>query len=166
MAYSTPQSMKMGHTEHVTAKIGGPEISADGLKSGLDNGANRTVSVAATPVTSAMKMTLKSADFDITALSSEEQMVSGDTPTTWAWDILPKHSGELRLHLAAVILVNNLSKDFTTIDRDIAVQVDTAGEITAFVQNNWQWLIATATAVFGAVWKYLHSKKKKARASV
>jgi hypothetical protein len=108
-----------------------------------------------------MKMELKSADFDITPLSSEEQGVGGDTPTAWEWDIAPKHSGKLRLHLAAVVELKNLSRDFTSIDRDVALQVDPVDAVTSFMEGNWQWLIATLTAVGGAAWKFLSSRKKQ-----
>jgi len=153
--------MKMGHTERVSARIGGSDVSVDALKSGLPSGQGKAISVAATPVSARMKMELKSADFDITPLSSEEQGVGGDTPTAWEWDIAPKHSGKLRLHLAAVVELKNLSRDFTSIDRDVAVQVDPVDAVTSFMEGNWQWLIATLTAVGGAAWKFLNSRKKQ-----
>jgi hypothetical protein len=31
-----------------------------------------------------------------------------------------------------------------------------------FVGTNWQWIIATLTALTGAVWKYLSARKNKA----
>src|SRR6185437_5633713 len=107
LAYSTPANMTMGQTKRVTASIGDPSVSVDALKAGLpaDNGA--AIAVAATPVSARMKMELKSADFDITPLSSEEQGVGGNTPTSWEWDIAPKHSGTLSLHLAAVVELKN-----------------------------------------------------------
>ena len=153
--------MKMGHTERVSARIGSSDVSVDALKSDLPSGQARVVAAAATPVSARMKMELKSADFDITPLSSEEQGVGGDTPTAWEWDIAPKHSGKLRLHLAAVVELKNLSRDFTSIDRDVAVQVDPVDAVTAFMEGNWQWLIATLTAIGGAAWKFLNSRKKQ-----
>ncbi len=161
LAYSTPEKMKMGHTERVSARIGGSDVSVDELKSQLPSEQGKTVAVAATPVSARMKMELKSADFDITPLSSEEQSVGGDTPTAWEWDIAPKHSGKLSLHLAAVVELKNLSRDFTSIDRDVAVQVDPVDAVASFMEGNWQWLIATLTAIGGAAWKFLNSSKKQ-----
>ena len=161
LAYSTPEKMKMGHTERVSARIGGADVSVEALKSALPSGQGRTVDTAATPVSARMKMELKSADFDITPLSSEEQGVGGETPTAWEWDIAPKHSGKLRLHLAAVVELKNLSRDFTSIDRDVAVQVDPVDAVTSFMEGNWQWLIATLTAIGGAAWKFLNSRKRQ-----
>jgi hypothetical protein len=159
LAYSTPAKMKMGRTERVTARIGSSDVSIEALKSGLPSGQEKTVAVASTPVSARMKMELKSADFNITPLSSEEQGVGGDTPTAWEWDIAPKHSGKLSLHLAAVVELKNLSRDFTSIDRDVAVQVDPVGAVESFMEGNWQWLIATLTAIGGAVWKFLKGRK-------
>jgi len=159
LAYSTPEKMKMGRTERVSARIGGSDVSVEALKSELPSGQGRTVAAAVTPVSARMKMELKSADFDITPLSSEEQGVGGDTPTAWEWDIAPKHSGKLRLHLAAVVELKNLSRDFTSIDREVAVQVDPVDAVTSFMEGNWQWLIATLTAIGGEAWKFLKSRK-------
>jgi hypothetical protein len=165
LAYSTPEKMKMAQTEHVTARIGSPEVSVQALQSDLPSGTNRAVAAATTPVSPRMKMELKSADFDITPLSSEEQAVGGDTPTTWEWDIAAKHSGKSRLHLAAVVELKNLSRDFTSIDRDITVQVDTVDAVSAFVKANWQWIIATLTAVGGGAWKLIKDRKKPAESA-
>ena len=159
LVYSTPTNMKAGRTGHVTARIGDAAVSVGSLKSGLQSGTGTAVAIAQTPISPAMKMILTSADFSITALSSEEQIVGGP-PTNWEWDILPKHSGKLRLHLAAVVVLNNISRDFTTIDRDIFVQVDPVGAAESFIAGNWQWLIATLTAMVGALLKYLKSRKK------
>jgi hypothetical protein len=159
LAYITPTKMKAGSTGRVTARIGDAAVSVDALKSGLQSGTGTAVSVAQTPISPAMKMILTSADFSITALSSEEQIVGGP-PTNWEWDIIPKHSGKLHLHLAAVVVLNNISRDFTTIDRDIPVQVDPVGAAESFIAGNWQWLIATLTAMTGALLKYLKSRKK------
>jgi hypothetical protein len=165
LAYSTPEKMKMGQTGRVTARIGGPDISLDALKSGLSSATGTSVATAATPVSARMKMELKSADFDITPLSSEEQAVGGDIPTSWEWDIAPKHSGTLRLHLAAVVELKNLSRDFTAIDRDVTVRVDPMDAVSSFMTTNWQWIIATLTAIGGAGWKFLKSRKKRDNAN-
>jgi hypothetical protein len=162
LAYSTPTSMKTGKTAHVVARIGSDGVSIDTLQAGMPLDQGQKVSLAATPVSAKMKMTLAGADFDITPLSSEEQIVAGAAPTQWEWDIVPKHSGDLRIHLAAVVELNNIAKDFTSVDRDITVQVDPMGAVTTFVTTNWQWLIASLVTACGAGWKYLSSRKKTA----
>jgi hypothetical protein len=162
LAYSTPTSMKTGETAHVVARIGGDGVPIATLQQGMPVDAGQKISLAGTPVSSRMKMTLKGADFDITTLSSEEQIVAGSSPTQWEWDIVPRHSGNLRLHLAAVVELNGIARDFTSVDRDIAVLVDPIDVAKTFVATNWQWLIASFITVCGAVWKYLSSRKKTA----
>lgn len=130
------------------------------LQSSLPKESGQVAQTAGTPVSTKMKMTLKSADFDITDLSSEEQIVAGNTPTTWEWDITPRHSGQLRLHLAAVVELKDISRDFTTVDRDIAVQVDPIDAARKFASGNWQWILTTLGAGLVAAWKFLSKRKK------
>lgn len=160
LAYNTPQTMKSGSTARVTARIGASNISLQTLEAGMPNDQGTTTQTAVTPVSTKMKMTLKGADFDITPLSSEEQIVGGDTPTEWQWDIVPKHAGTLRLHLAAIVELRNLSRDFTAIDRDITVRVDPIGALTNFAAANAVWLLTTLGAGFAGLWAWLKKRKK------
>jgi len=93
-------------------------------------------------------------------LSSEEQIVAGDTPTTWEWDIVPKHSGTLGLHLAAVVELNNLSRDFTTVDRNVAVQVDPVNAAERFFQANTVWVLGVIGAAIASLWAWFKKQKK------
>lgn len=160
LAYSTPEKMKSGHTAHVTARIGSGKVSVQTLESGLPTDQGAQTGIAVTPVSTKMKVTLKGADFDITPLSSEEQIVAGDTPTQWEWDVVPKHSGKLRLHLAAIVELNNLSRDFTTVDREITVQVDPVDMAETFAEKNLIWILGTlGTAIVGG-WAWWKRRKK------
>jgi hypothetical protein len=120
--------------------------------------------VQQTPVSTKMRMTLTGADFTITALSTEEQFVLGDAPTTWEWEIVPKHAGTLNLHLAAVVELDGMSRDYATVDRDIRVKVDPVNAFTTFVQANSVWVLTTLGAAVAALWG-LWRKRKKAAAS-
>lgn len=162
LAYSTPDRMKVGRTAHVTARIGSEKVPLSELQKGLENQAGTAARTAPTPVSTKMKMTLKGADFDITPLSSEEQFVGGDTPTTWEWDVVPKHSGTLRLHLAAIVELNNLSRDFTTVDREIAVQVNPVDAAAKFAKENWHWIVTTVGAGLAAAWAWWKKRRKLA----
>ena len=87
LAYETPAKMKMGESQTVKARIGSEEVGSGALTQGLgQNG--QAVSTASTPISVKMKMTLKSADFHITPLSSEEQVVGGTTPTGMGVDCI------------------------------------------------------------------------------
>lgn len=160
LAYNTPQKMKTGKTARVVARIGSDAVALRALTEGMSSEEGRQTGTAATPVSTKMKMTLKSADFDITALSSEEQIVGGDAPTTWEWDITPKHSGNLGLHLAAVVELHNLARDFTTVDREIAVAVDPVAATEDFLKANTVWVLGLIGAGGTAVWTWLRKRKK------
>jgi hypothetical protein len=105
-------------------------------------------------------MTLSGPDFTITALSPVEQFVDNESPTQWQWDVKPTKAGNLHLRLAAVVELKELSKEFETLDREIAVQVDPVDQVSEFWKGNWQWIIATLTAAGGAIWKWLASRKQ------
>ncbi len=160
LAYNTPQKMKTGETARVTARIAAGNISLQTLEAGLPSGPGSTTATASTPISTRMKMTLKSADFNITPLSSEEQIVGGDTPTEWSWDVVPKHSGTLSLHLAAVVELGNLSRDFTSVDRDIRVQVDPVAAVVQFVAANTIWLLTSLGAALATLWAWWRKRKK------
>jgi hypothetical protein len=160
LAYDTPQKMKTGTTARVTARIGADNISVQTLESGMTPDRGSQIQTESTPVSTRMKMSLKSADFDITPLSSEEQIVGGDTPTEWDWDIAPKHSGTLRLHLAAVVELKDVSRDFATVDRDIAVRVDPINAITTFAAANTVWVLGSLGAGIAALWAWFKRRKK------
>lgn len=162
LAYSFPEKMKTGQREDVVASIGSDKVPMAVLKARVPAEEGQEVKTEQTPVTPKMKMTLTSADFDITPQSSDEQMVVGTTPTTWRWTIAPRHSGKLHLHLAAIIELEDLKQDYTTVDRDVAVQVDPLDATEKFIQNNWQWLLSGTggAAVAGTVWKLFKRKKE------
>jgi hypothetical protein len=160
LAYSAPEKMKTGSTARVTARIGSNNISVQALESGMPAGKGSTMAAEATPVSTRMKMSLKGADFEIAPLSSEEQIVGGDVPTQWEWDVIPKHSGTLRLHLAAIVELKNLSRDYATVDKDIAVQVDLVGAVSKFAETNAVWLLGTFGAGATGLWAWWKRKKK------
>jgi hypothetical protein len=162
LAYNTPAKMKSSETAHVTARIAVGTVSISTLESGMTEVPGTQTQTASTPISSRMKMSLRSADFDITPLSSEEQIVAGNTPTTWEWDIIPKHSGKLRLHLAATVELNNLSRDFTSIDRDIAVEVDPISAAENFVGKNLVWILGGCGTGIAAIWAWWKKRKKPA----
>jgi hypothetical protein len=159
LAYNTPEKMKSGSTAHITARIASNKISVQTLESGMPAEQGTKTEIELTPVSTKMRMTLKGADFDITPLSSEEQIVAGDSPTEWEWDVIPKHAGTLRLHLAAIVELKNLSRDFTTVDRDIAVQVDPVDAVTKFVETNAAWILGSIGAGLTALWAWWKKRK-------
>ena len=159
--------MKTGETAPVLATIGTEKVTEEQLKEIFSASERAGVQTAQTPVTPKMKMTLTSADFDITPQSSDEQIVVGTTPTEGRWTISPKHSGKLQLHLAAIIELEDLKQDFKTVDREVDVRVNAVNAVESFVGNNWQWLISGTggLAVVGGLWNRVRRKKRVEDAS-
>jgi hypothetical protein len=162
LAYHFPEKMKTGETAPVLATIATGRVTEEQLMEVFSAADRPGVQTAKTPVTPKMKMTLTSADFEITPQSSDEQIVVGTTPTEWRWTILPKHSGKLQLHLAAIIELENLKQDFKTVDREVDVRVDAVNAVESFVGNNWQWLISGTggLAIVGGLWNRVRRKKQ------
>lgn len=160
LAYNTPTTMKTGQTVHVIARIGSGSVSVSTLESGMPSGPGTQTVATSTPISTKMKMSLTSADFDITPLSTQEQFIADNTPTSWEWEITPKHSGTLSLHLAATVELNDLSKDFAAVDRTIAVQVDPVNAAENFFQANAVWALGVIGAAIASIWTWLKKRKK------
>jgi hypothetical protein len=155
MAYSTPEKMKTGQMRRVTAILG---VKGVDVLSGLPS--DQKKASEATPISTKMRMTLKGSDFGINSTSQEVQFVDNETPTVWTWEITPKHAGKLTLRLAAIVEIGEIPKEITTIDREITVQVDPVNEAELFIKTSWQWIIATITALGGAIWSWIKTRHK------
>jgi len=162
LAYDTPKKMKVGEHQTVIASVGSEIVSPESLLSTINSKGAASPVITETPVTGTMKLTLTGSDFDIVQKSTLEQIVMGPTPTTWQWDVSPKHSGKLKLHLAAVIRVEGLEQDYTTVDKEIAVDVDNAASIKKFVQDNWQWLVTSLVACITTLLGYWRGRSNAA----
>lgn len=161
LAYFTPKTMSTGSSAIVTARIGFGNLSASALTNRITENQTGDTTIKPTPVTTRMKMTLTSADFDIQNWSSEEQAVGGSEPTEWQWQITPKHSGTLHLHLAAIIEVDNLSRDFTTVNRDITVRVGLISAFESFLEAHIEWILGSLFSAFTALAAWWWNRRKK-----
>jgi hypothetical protein len=160
LAYNPPDKMKDSDTVEITARIGSEKIPVQMLILGMPSTKGAKIETQSTPVTTRMKMTLKSADFTVTPLSSEEQVVTGEAPTEWNWYIKAKRSGKLKLHLTAIVEVNKASRDYTTVDREISVQVDPIEHAEDFAKTNVIWILTGLGTVSAAGLAWLKRKRK------
>jgi hypothetical protein len=114
-----------------------------------------------------MKAKLVGDGFEVTPLSEEEQFVTDDTYTEWAWDVKPLQSGERKLNLTVTVKViaeglGERARDIPVITRTVVVEVDPVYTVTSFVGDNWQWLW-TAILVPIAGWGWVYYSKKRAK---
>jgi hypothetical protein len=110
-----------------------------------------------------MEARLTGPNFEITAITPEQQALSGANITQWTWEVKPTSEGTHRLHLTltAIIQVEGdpTSRAIRTFDKEIIVEVTLAQKVGDFVNNNWEWLWATIVVPI-AGWVY--KKRKKA----
>lgn len=163
--YNPPEEMTEGERERVEVRI--TQNMTASLTEGLKgSGAPRIEQI---PVASFMKVRLTSDSFDITPVSSEEQIVAGDTYTQWAWDVVPQRSGTHALILVVTARVklagfSDEQRDLDIIERTINVRVNPVYSVQSFISNNRDWLFPTVLvplimALGGWVWKN-YSKRK------
>ena len=99
---------------------------------------------ASVPVSGIMAARLTGPNFQITAVTPEEQAISRQENTEWKWEVKPQASGEQNLHLTlnAIFTVNGSQRKWSirSFDKIITVQVTPGQELTDFIGNNWQWL--------------------------
>ena len=93
-----------------------------------------------------MKAKLFGDGFEIIPLNEEAQIVSGDDPTLWSWNVSPIKSGNRTLHLQVSIRIKlrfgEERKDHPIIDKQVRVQVNPVYSLTNFVSRNWKWIDA------------------------
>lgn len=156
--YNPPSEMQLGETERVEVRIGlNSEISLDeGLKGSGDPVTEQI------PVAAFMAVRLAGTAFEITPLSSEEQLVANDTFTQWAWDIMPTEAGHRNLTLIVTARVKipgfaDEARDLPIIERDILVKVSPLQSATNFIKENPEWIappvLAVLAAILGWAWR-------------
>ncbi len=163
--YNPPEEMTEGERERVEVRITQNMTAplTEGLKG---SGAPRIEQI---PVASFMKVRLTSDSFDITPVSSEEQIVAGDTYTQWTWDVVPQKSGTHALILVVTARVklagfSDEQRDLDIIEREINVRVNPVYSIQSFISNNRDWLFPTVLvplimALGGWAWKNVARRK-------
>ena len=171
MVFSAPQSMDQSATSTVNLWLDPTDTLAsleDALRAVVKKN-ERVDAASAIKWAPRTRATLSGPGFDITPQPEIELAVSPTSRTEWTWQVHPKDSGTQTLHLALEAIVPCEGKDcfrvIKTFDRDIEVRVSPID----FLEQNWQWLIATLILPFG-VWLWnrkqpLRPKSKTIRAS-
>ena len=123
------------------------EVTAKGNKQG-----------AHVKVSSQMEARLTGANFQISAISPEEQAVGTVDTVQWEWEVKPLATGRQQLHLTltAVFKVDGTTtrRAIRTFDQKIDVEVQLQQTLTEFIAKNWQWLwAAILVPIAGLLWK-------------
>lgn len=118
------------------------------------------------PVGTFMKARLTGDRFNITPLNEEEQLVLGKSYTQWAWDVVPRSSGEHKLNLTMTARIRTGSRegvrDHPVITKTVFVRVNPTYSVKVFVGKYWQWLAGTIILP-SAGWAWRVYSKRKAK---
>jgi len=158
--YNPPDTMRVGQKERVEVRI--TQGMTETLVVETVRGRGAPV-VEQIPVSTFMKVRLTGDAFAIIPLSSEEQVVIGDSYTEWMWDVTPQRAGErtLTLLVTARVLLAGFpaeQRDLKIIERPIKVAVNPIWAGQDFVRENKAVLISAifiplVTAIGVRLWK-------------
>lgn len=141
VAFNVPERLARGATAEIEFLVS-PEQTAETLKESITQpGVRRGRAVE---VSDYMKADLASPSFDITRIGDAEKLVVAGRKTRWAWDITPKQTGVLKLHLTLTAIVTSGNEDrpleIETFNESVSIHVGWGTRARDFVGTNWQWL--------------------------
>ena len=159
LLFNPSERMRQGRLERVEVGIAGSKGLDEVLRAGLrGRGHAQIEDIETSPF---MAVELKGPGFEITALNPTpggEQLLR---PTAlWEFDVLPVRSGAQKLQVCVVMRIPLPNRDdervsVPVLERDVRVRVDPRYGSQQFVKKNWQWLVATAAGLGGALAAWL-----------
>jgi len=162
IAFNVPQTINLYETALIQLKLS-LQKSIDELREALTAEGKREGAIV--KVSNRMEARLTGANFQITAITSEEQAVGSIGEVEWKWEIKPTTSGKHNLHLTLTALFSvdgeSTRKTIRTFDKTIEIEVTPAQLVLKFLENNWQWLwAAILLPIVGWGWKLRKASKK------
>ena len=164
IAFNSPQTLNLDDTAEIqlllSLKKSVEELRREITSPGPTEG-------AVVKVANRMQARLTGSDFQITAITPEEQAIGSNGTVQWKWEIKPLSVGRHNLHLTLTAIFNvdgaTTRRSIRTFDRTIDVEVTRGQVVAGFIKNNWQWLwAAILLPVAGWLWKRWASKKSAA----
>jgi hypothetical protein len=165
--FNPSQEMSVGETERVEVRL--TRVSIENLsRENLTQGTRgrgepqiENISVGAY-----MKVRLMGDNFDIKALSDEEQLVPSEGFTQWEFDVTPLESGAQKLQLAVAVRIKisndgEEKRDYPVYEKLINVKVNPVYSAGKFMEINWQWILTTIIGLSGAIIGWIINKKRK-----
>ncbi len=152
LAFNPPPEMFQGRTERIEVGVARSPELRDALTAGFrGRGLPEVVQVGTSP---AMGVELRGSSFEITGYSPLEQLVA--PLARWEFDVTPVRAGNQTLTLCVSLRINSPFAGggqiaVPVLERKIRIRVDVSYGTRRFVMSNWQWLIATALGLGGAV---------------
>jgi hypothetical protein len=152
LAFNPPPEMLQGRTERIEVGVARSPELRHALTAGFrGRGLPEVVQVGTSPV---MGVELRGSSFEITGYSPLEQLVA--PLARWEFDVTPVRAGNQTLTLCVSLRINSPFAGggqiaVPVLERKIRIRVDVSYGTRRFVMSNWQWLIATALGLGGAV---------------
>jgi len=161
IAFNPPERMKVGIKERIEVRIS-KDPDADIVSALTGQGVPQIEEIK---VYEFMKVKLTGEEFDIDPLNEEEQIIGPQGYTEWAWEVLPRKSGEKFLHLHVSLRIKipfgEKTKDHPVMDKAILVKINPIYTAKVFCCAYWQW-IATAIILplIAFIWRQHKSEKR------
>jgi len=162
-AFTTPE--KLGPTETAEVEfLVTPGQSVTEAKSQLTEAG--TQEGAPVQVSDYMRADLTGKDFDIVRVGDGDgrKIVLPDRATRWQWEITPRRTGVLRLHMTLTALVkvagDTRELEIVTFKRTLSIHVAWPTKVKNFVDDNWKWLWTTIVVPAG-VWAFDRRRRSK-----
>ena len=167
--FNPPQEMKVGVKERVEARI--TKTITEDLSKGLKGRGLPQIEEIKVNTLMGVRLNGDKVNFDIKALSHEEQIVTGDGFTQWDWDVTPLKSGIQRLLLSVTIRIKipnyygEERKDYPVFERPIKVKVNPIYSLKNFIKSYWQWIVSTiiGSGIIGWIIKRILKKRRKGK---
>lgn len=152
LTFNPPEEMTQGRKERVEVGIARSAELRESLAAGLRGRGEPQFEDVDT--SSIMGVELKGISFEITPLSPAEQLVA--PLARWEFDVTPRQSGLQTLTLCITLRIESPvtpkgSIAVPVLERQIRIRVDLGYGTRRFFAANWQWLIATALGLGGAL---------------
>lgn len=102
-------------------------------------------------------------DFNVIAITPEEQPISHTEYTKWEWELIPLRPGKHQIHVIvnAEVNVENVSKvrNVETFHETVEIEITPLQVIMAWIAKYWQWSFSTLILPLG-LWVYKKKIKK------
>ncbi|WP_159081490.1 zinc ribbon domain-containing protein [Nocardioides sediminis] len=154
LLFNPPEQMRQGRTERVRVAIaqhGGLDPQLRALAPGTEDALIEDLET--TPF---MEVDLQGPAFSIVSLQAGDTAEQLLRPTAlWQFDVTPERGGTHSLHLRVAMRVPLPDRDervsLPALERTVRVRVDPAYGGRRFIRAHWQWVLATAAGLGGAV---------------
>jgi hypothetical protein len=141
IAFNAPQSMKLSNPTDIQLLLIMENKKDKPIRSLK---ANEQKEAAQVDTYSRIQARLTGPDFQITAITPEEQVITSKGDTEWQWEVKPLKPGDHILHLVLsnFIVVNGetTQRSLQILGKTIKVTVTMGQALKNFYLENWQWL--------------------------